>query len=75
MVSPDDFLSVGRAVTLTPKGRRGLIQAYEQRMDAQVTHPDFGYRVSYRRVLEVHARLFARLVTGEVSSMPRFETR
>lgn len=75
MVSPADFITVGRAVSLTPKGRRGLIQAYEQRMDSAVTHPAFGYRVSYRRVLEVQARLFARLVTGEITAMPRFETR
>lgn len=75
MVSPADFLTVGRAVSLTPKGRRALIQAYEQRMDASVTHPQFGYRVSYRRVLEVQARLFARLVTGEIAAVPRFETR
>lgn len=75
MVTPSDFVTVGRAVSLTPKGRRALIQAYEQRMDSLVTHPEFGYRVSYRRVLEVQARLFARLLTGEISAMPTFDTR
>lgn len=75
MVTPGDFLTVGDAVSLTAKGRRALIQAYEQRMDALVTHPSFGYRVSYRRVLEVQARLFARLLTGEIDAVPSFETR
>ena len=62
-------------MSLTARGRRSLIQAYEQRMDSAVTHPAFGYRVSYRRVLEVQARLFARLLTGEISAVPTFETR
>ncbi len=75
MVTPADFVTVGQAVSLTAKGRRGLIQAYEHRMNHLVTHPAFGYRVSYRRVLEVHIRLFARLVTGEIAAVPRFETR
>lgn len=75
MVTPADFVTVGRAVSLTPKGRRALLQAYEQRMDSSVTHPAFGYRVTYRRVLEVQARLFARLVTGEITAVPRFDTR
>ena len=44
-------------------------------MDTLVTHPLFGYRVSYRRVLEIQARLLARLLTGELSEYPSFTTR
>ena len=50
-------------------------RAYEQRMDTLVTHPVFGYRVSYRRVLEIQTRLLARVVTGELARYPGFETR
>ena len=75
MVRPKDFITTGRAVALTPAGRKGLLRAYEQRMDNLVTHPVFGYRVSYRRVLEVQTRLLARVVEGELSSYPGFETR
>lgn len=75
MVGPGDFVRAGKAVALTPKGRRGLIRAYEQRMDTLVTHPLFGYRVSYRRVLEIQTRLLARVVTGELAIYPGFETR
>lgn len=35
----------------------------------------FGYRVNYRRVLEIQARLLARVVTGELPRYPGFETR
>ena len=75
MVSAADFIRVGDAVALTPAGRKGFIRAYEQRIDTLVTHPLFGYRVSYRRVMEIQARLLARLVTGELTSYPGFETR
>ena len=75
MVSPRDFVRAGNAVALTTGGRKGFLRAYEMRMDTLVTHPVFGYRVSYRRVLEVQARLLARVVEGELSSYPGFETR
>ncbi len=75
MVTPSDFLRAGDAVAMTQGGRTALIRAYEQRMDQLVTHPVFGYRISYRRVLEVQTRLLARFVSGELSSFPGFETR
>jgi CRISPR-associated protein Cas1 len=75
MVQPSDFVSSGGAVALTASGRKGLLRAYEQRMDNLVTHPLFGYRVSYRRVLEIQVRLFARVIGGELSRYPGFQTR
>ena len=44
-------------------------------MDTLVTHPLFGYRLNYRRMLEIQTRLLARLVTAEISSYPVFVTR
>ncbi len=44
-------------------------------MDELVTHPVFGYRVSYRRVLEVQARLLGRFLSGEIPAYPGFHTR
>jgi len=75
MVTTEDFIRVGPAVALTPRGRKGFLQAYEQRMDTLVTHPIFGYRVNYRRVLEIQTRLLARVVSGELGRYPGFETR
>lgn len=75
MVTKDDFIRVGPAVSLTAKGRKAFLRAYEQRMDTLVTHPLFGYRINYRRMLEVQARLLARVVTGELTTYPGFETR
>ena len=75
MVGRGDFIRVGPAVALTPVGRKGFLRAYEQRMDTLVTHPLFGYRVNYRRVLEIQTRLLARVLTGEVGRYVGFETR
>jgi CRISP-associated protein Cas1 len=44
-------------------------------MDQEVTHPLFGYTLSYRRILEVQARLLSRVVTGELDRYPSFRTR
>lgn len=70
-----DFTSHPTGVSLRPAGRRGFISAYERRMDQLVTHPVFGYRVSYRRILEVQARLFGRFLMGEIPAYPEFRTR
>ena len=75
MVAAADFVRAGASVSLTPSGRKGLLRAYEQRMDMLVTHPMFDYRVSYRRLLEIQARLLARFVCGEIEAFPTFETR
>jgi CRISPR-associated protein Cas1 len=68
-------VKAGHSVALTPSGRKAFFRAYEQRMDTLVTHPIFGYRVNYRRVLEIQARLLARVLTGELASYPVFVTR
>ena len=75
MVTPQDFVRAGPGVALTPGGRRGFFRAYELRMDTLVTHPMFEYRVSYRRLLEIQARLLARVLEGEIGEYPVFVTR
>jgi CRISPR-associated protein Cas1 len=75
MVTVRDFVRAGPAVALTVAGRKAFFRAYEQRMDTLVTHPLFEYRVSYRRLLEIQARLLARVVEGEIGEYPVFVTR
>jgi CRISPR-associated protein Cas1 len=75
MVTLSDFLRTGNAVALTADGRKKFFRAYEQRMDTLVTHPLFGYRVNYRRLLEIQTRLLARVLTGELLVYPVFTTR
>lgn len=74
-VRREDFVHAAGACNLTEKGRKGLIAAFERRMNQEVTHPIFKYRLSYRRLLEVQARLLIRFLTGEIPSYPVFVTR
>lgn len=74
-IDEGDFLRRAGAVSLTDNGRKKFLEAYERRMDALVTHPVFGYRISYRRMLEVQARLLGRYITGEIQRYPAFRTR
>lgn len=75
MVQLDDFVSAGDAVNLTPAGRKKFFLAYEQRMSSLLTHPLFDYKVSYRRALELQARILARVLTGEIPEYVPLTTR
>jgi CRISPR-associated protein Cas1 len=75
MVTARDFVRVGGSVALTAAGRKGFFRAYELRMDTLVTHPLFDYRVSYRRMLEIQARMLAPVLDGEIGKYPVFTTR
>jgi CRISPR-associated protein Cas1 len=70
-----DFIHRGVGVTLDSEGRKKFFRAWERRMSEEITHPIFGYRVSYRRVLEMQARLLARCLLGEIAEYPGFRTR
>ncbi len=66
VVTEGDFVRAGQAVNLSATGRKRFFQMYEQRMSSLITHPLFDYKVSYRRALELQARLLAKALTGEI---------
>ena len=70
-----DFIRRSGAVALTQSGRKAVIRAFERRLDTLITHPLFGYSVSYRRIMEVQARLLGRHILGELPKYPAFTTR
>lgn len=68
-----DVRTVG--TTLRDAGRKGFIRAFERRLQEEVQHPAFGSSMSYRRILEVQARLMSKAVSGEIPSYPPFRVR
>lgn len=74
-VGPEDFLTWREACQLTEDGRKKFFAAYEQRRATVVTHPLFGYKMSYSRMLEVQARLLAAYVRGDVPQYTGFTVR
>ena len=65
----------GKAIVLTQEGRKIFIGAIERRLRSTVTHPTFGYTLTYRRAIHVQARLLARTIQGDVPGYPPFMTR
>jgi CRISPR-associated protein Cas1 len=74
-VDDGDFVVRAGGVALTPRGRKAVLAGYERRLDVEIKHPLFGYRISYRRVLDVQSRLLAAHVLGEVPAYLPFTTR
>lgn len=74
-VSPADFIRSSAGCNLKPEGRKRFIAAFERRLAQEVTHPIFKYRISYRRLFEVQARLLVRYLAGEIPRYPGFLTR
>ena len=75
VVTEKDFVRAGEAVNLGAPGRKRFFQTYEQRMSSLITHPLFDYKVSYRRALELQARLLAKTLTGEIAEYIPLLTR
>jgi CRISP-associated protein Cas1 len=74
-VTVRDFHRSQAGVLLAAAGRAAFLRAYEQRMEELVTHPTFGYRMSYRRMLELESRLLARHLEGELPAYRPLVTR
>lgn len=75
IMTPGDFITTKASCALTQAGRKRFIQAWERRLEEKVTHPVFGYRVTYRQVFEVQARLLGRYLMDEIDAFPEFVTR
>lgn len=74
-VHTTSFVVRAGGVALTPEGRKAVIAAYERRLDTEIVHPRFGYKVTYRRLLEVQARLLGAYLLREVPEYVAFTTR
>ena len=74
-INEKSFMRGHLGVVLTADGRRSVIQAHERRLDMELKHPLFGYQVSYRRVLDLQARVLAASFTGELDSYTPLMTR
>jgi CRISPR-associated protein Cas1 len=74
-LTPKEFLVWREACQLTEDGRKRFFQAYEQRKATVVTHPIFGYKMAYGRMVEVQARMLAAYVRGDIPEYTGFTVR
>lgn len=69
------FLQTASGCSLTDAGRRSFFNALGRRMDTEVTHPVFEYRLSYRRMIVLHARMIAAWLVGDIPTLAFLTTR
>jgi CRISPR-associated protein Cas1 len=74
-LGPEDFVHGASGTFLKDGGRKAFWEAWFRRLDTEVSHPEFGYRMAYRRMLEVQARQLWRYVRGEAAAYHGFTTR
>jgi CRISP-associated protein Cas1 len=74
-IEPGDFVERAGGIALTADGRKKFIGVYERRLKAELKHPIFGYRASYRRSLEIQARLLAAVLSGDCPEYRPLTTR
>jgi CRISPR-associated protein Cas1 len=75
MVGEGEFVRGRQSCCLTDCGRKTFFEAYEKRKADECTHPVFGYKTSYVRLIEMQARVLARFLTGQIEAYSGFRTR
>lgn len=75
MVRSEHFNVDKTQCRMNEQGRKAFFNAYRNRMNETIVHPVFGYRVSYRRNLELQARMLAKVLTGEIDEYIPFMVR
>jgi CRISPR-associated protein Cas1 len=69
-IQPKDFTESLGAYRLSEGGRKSFLQAFERKMSDEFTHPVFGYLCTYRRAIELQARLLGRHLQEGVAYKP-----
>lgn len=74
-ISLKDFYIGKDSCQLLKHGRDSFFAIYERRMHETITEPIFGYKISYRRMLDLHIRMLARYIEGELPEYKPLMTR
>lgn len=74
-VKANDFTLRAGGCQLDERGCRAVLHAYERRMNHEIKHPVFRYRVNYRRAIEIQGRLLGAYLLGEIDEYTPFTTR
>jgi CRISPR-associated protein Cas1 len=69
------FQRTAAGCLFTDAGRKAFFGMYGRRMSDEITHPVFGYKLSYRRMLNLHARMIAAWINDEIPTLSFLTTR
>ena len=67
-LTEQDFSGEMGSCRMTDRGRKQLISGFERRIETSFRHPVFGYDVTWRRAIEVQARLVLGTIDGSQSA-------
>jgi len=70
MLTLNDFVVELGAYRLKDEQRKVFFTQFEERLNEEVIQHHFGYKATYRRCLELKARLLAKVLTGEIDEYP-----
>ena len=74
-LSAEGFKMSGGRVDWTEKNKKAFIAVFERRLSQEITHPIFKYKLTYKQLLKIQARLFVRYIYGELDKFPHIITR
>ncbi|MHB1740015.1 MAG: CRISPR-associated endonuclease Cas1 [Actinomycetes bacterium] len=74
-LTASSFSVVTGSSRLRDNARAALVAAYERRVTTQFLHPLFGYRVTWRRAMEIQARLVLGVIDGTQPAYRGIPTR
>lgn len=74
-IAPKDFDEELGAYRLRDDARKQFLTKLEERLNTTIQHPVFQYKATYRRCIELQARLFAKYAQGEIERYVSFTVR
>jgi len=66
-IGKDDFVLIRGVARLKDASRKKIISAFERRIQTSIKHPIFDYDATWRRVIEIQARMVLGVLTGTQS--------
>ena len=63
-IKDTDFTHIHGVARLRDTGRKKIIRAFERRIQTSIKHPLFGYDATWRRVIEIQARMILGVIDG-----------
>ncbi|MEA3349686.1 MAG: type I-D CRISPR-associated endonuclease Cas1d [Chloroflexota bacterium] len=75
IITSADFQTEMGSCRIEDDPRRTYLRKYEARLNTEIKHPIFGYKATYRRCIELQARLLAKTINGEIDAYPPFKIR
>lgn len=73
VITEESFKEENGRILLKEQEKRKFVEFWETKLREEITHPFFGYKVSWMRVFELQLRILAKYLMGEIQSYIPFK--